>query len=215
MPLEAIRNGWKLNVEQKIKHRRGMCRIRLPGRATDKAALSTVETSDGYPALVDGDRDELVRLLQEYAGEAERLSQVFADRHDMHTTDLYALLAVMQADLAGHPLTPGRLGEHLGLSSGATTAVIDRLERVDHVFRSRDRHDRRRVTLHYGDTAAEVGAAFFGPLGAKMDAFLADYTADELAVARRFLTDTNAMMRRYRSEVLSGPSADVADATSE
>lgn len=164
---------------------------------------------------MDGDRDELVRLLQEYAGEAERLSQVFADRHDMHVTDLYALLAVMQADRAGRPLTPGRLGEHLGLSSGATTAVIDRLERVDHVFRSRDGQDRRRVTLHYGDTAGKVGAAFFGPLGAKMDAFLAGYTPEELAAARRFLADANAMMRRYRDEVLTGPPVDVADATPE
>ena len=59
-------------------------------------------------------RDELVLLLQEYAGEAERLGQVFAERNGMHPTDLYALLAVMQAEAAGAPLTPGRLGEHLG-----------------------------------------------------------------------------------------------------
>jgi DNA-binding MarR family transcriptional regulator len=164
---------------------------------------------------VDADRDELVRLLQEYAGEAERLSQTFAQRHDMHVTDLYALLAVMQADRAGHPLTPGRLGEHLGLSSGATTAVIDRLERLDHVSRSRDAQDRRRVTLHYGDTAGRVGSAFFGPLAAMMDAFLAEYTPAERAAAGRFLRDANAMMRRYREEVLNAPGAGVADATAE
>lgn len=150
---------------------------------------------------MDADRDELVRLLQEYAGEAERLSQVFADRHDMHVTDLYALLAVMQAERAGAPLTPGRLGEHLGLSSGATTAVIDRLERVDHVFRSRDDRDRRRVTLHHGDTAGRVGATFFGPLAVRMDAFLADYTPAERAAAARFLRDANAAVRGYREEV--------------
>lgn len=153
---------------------------------------------------MDADRDELVRLLQEYAGEAERLSQVFADRHDMHVTDLYALLAVMQAERAGAPLTPGRLGEHLGLSSGATTAVIDRLERVDHVFRSRDDRDRRRVTLHYGDTAGRVGATFFGPLAVRMDAFLADYTPAERAAAARFLRDANAAVRGYRAEVRDG-----------
>lgn len=167
---------------------------------------------------MDADRDALARLLQEYAGEAERLSHVFADRHDMHVTDLYALLAVMRADRAGTPLTPGRLGEHLGLSSGATTAVIDRLERVDHVFRSRDAHDRRRVTLHYGDTADRVGAEFFGPLAAKMDAFLADYTPAERAAAARFLRDANAVVRRYREEVragaVSGP-AGAAGAASE
>ncbi len=153
---------------------------------------------------VDGDRDELVRLLQEYAGEAGRLSQVFADRHDMHVTDLYALLAVMQADRAGHPLTPGRLGAHLGLSSGATTAVVDRLERAEHVRRTRDDRDRRRVTLRYGNAADRVGAAFFGPLGARMDTMLDGYDSAELAAARRFLGDATAMMRAYRTEV-TGP----------
>lgn len=146
-------------------------------------------------------RDELVRLLQEYAGEAERLGQVFAERHRMHPTDLYALLAVMQADRAGAPLTPGRLGAHLGLSSGATTAVIDRLERAEHVRRARDDRDRRRVTLHYGEAAKALGAAFFGPLGGRMDAMLAGYDATELDAVRRFLAETNAMMRDHRAAV--------------
>jgi DNA-binding MarR family transcriptional regulator len=153
---------------------------------------------------VDADRDELVRLLQEYAVEAERLSQVFADRHDMHVTDLSALIAVMQADRAGEPLTPGRLGRRLGLSSGATTAVIDRLERADHVRRARDDHDRRKVTLHFGSAADQVASAFFGPLGARMDAMLSGYSAAELAAARRFLADASAMVRDYRESV-TGP----------
>jgi DNA-binding MarR family transcriptional regulator len=150
----------------------------------------------------DGTRDSLVRLLQDYAGEAERLGQVFAERHGMHPTDLHALLAVMRADRAGEPLTPGRLGEHLGLSSGATTAVIDRLERAEHVRRARDGRDRRRVTLHHGDGAATLGAAFFGPLAGRTDTLLAAFTADELAAVCRFLEQTNAMMRRYREDVV-------------
>jgi DNA-binding MarR family transcriptional regulator len=153
---------------------------------------------------VRADRDELVRLLQDYALEAERLSQVFAERHDMHVTDLSALLAVMQADRAGEPLTPGRLGRRLGLSSGATTAVIDRLERADHVRRARDDRDRRRVTLHYGSAADQVATAFFGPLGARMDALLDGYDAAELNAARRFLADASALVREYRGTV-SGP----------
>jgi len=146
-------------------------------------------------------RDELVRLLQAHAGEADRLGQVFAERHSMHSTDLYALLAVMQADVSGAPLTPGRLGEHLGLSSGATTAVIDRLERAEHVHRTRDGRDRRRVTLHYSDAASQLGREFFGPFGAKMGEMLARYSLAELETVHRFLSETNAMTREYRHEV--------------
>ena len=54
-------------------------------------------------------REDLVALLQDYAGEAELLGQEFAGRHRLHPTDLHALLAVMRADSAGEPLTPGVL----------------------------------------------------------------------------------------------------------
>ncbi len=166
-------------------------------------------TSPDAPGAPPEVRDELVRLLRAHAVEAERLGQVFAERNGMHPTDLQALLAVMQAEAAGVPLTPGRLGEHLGLSSGATTAVVDRLERAEHVRRERDDRDRRRITLHYGAAAAAVGGAFFGPLGARIEHVLAGFTPDELAVVRRFLEQTNAVMRAHREAVTSA-TADAA-----
>ena len=170
-------------------------------------------TSPDAPGAPPEVRDELMRLLRAHAVEAERLGQVFAERNGMHPTDLQALLAVMQAEAAGAPLTPGRLGEHLGLSSGATTAVVDRLERAEHVRRERDDRDRRRITLHYGAAAAAVGGAFFGPLGARIEHVLAGFTPDELAVVRRFLEQTNAVMRAHREAVTSA-TADAAGAVS-
>jgi DNA-binding MarR family transcriptional regulator len=161
--------------------------------------ISMTETIGGRSNLppVDGEREQLVRLLQLYATEADQLGQVFAERHGLHPTDLHALLAVMHADRAGAPLTPGRLGQQLGLSSGATTALVDRLERVGHVRRVRDDRDRRRVALRYGEAAAAVAEAFFGPLGARMDQLLTAYSPAELAAVRRFLTDTVAMVRAH------------------
>jgi DNA-binding MarR family transcriptional regulator len=146
-------------------------------------------------------RDDLVQLLREHAVEAERLGQVFADRYHMHLTDLNALLAVMQADQAGLPLTSGRLGQHLGLSSGATTAVVDRLERAGRVRRTRDERDRRRVTLHCGDAASAVGSDYFGPLGVRMDRILSAYSAAELSAIRRFVTEANELLRHRRRDL--------------
>jgi DNA-binding MarR family transcriptional regulator len=145
-----------------------------------------------------GRRDELVRLLQGYASESVLVGQVFAERHGLHPTDLNAMLAVLQADLEGSPLTAGRLGAQLGLSSGATTAVVDRLERLGHVLRTREDSDRRRVTLRCGDTAAAIGRQFFGPLGDRMDAILAGFSNAELDVVLRFLARTTEMLGRHR-----------------
>ncbi len=146
-------------------------------------------------------REQLVALLQDYAGEADRLGQAFAGRHGLHPTDLHGLLAVMRADTAGEQLTPGMLGARLGLTTGATTALVDRLERAGHVRRSRESADRRRVTLHQQETAAAVGAAFFGPLGDRMDAALSGFTDAELDAAARFLATMTALVADHRADL--------------
>lgn len=144
-------------------------------------------------------REELVALLQDYAGEADRLRQAFAARHGLHPTDLHALLAVLRAASAGEPLTPGGLGAQLGLTTGATTAVVDRLERAGHVRRSRESADRRLVTLRHGEEATTVGAEFFGPLGARIDEALEGFTDTELAAAARFLDEMTEVVASYRA----------------
>ncbi|MHC3469950.1 MMPL family transporter [Streptomyces sp. 7R007] len=45
------------------------------------------------------------------------------------------------------PMTRGRLREHLGLTSGAVTACVDRLERAGHIRPVRESADRRVVAL--------------------------------------------------------------------
>ncbi|MDN5918416.1 MAG: MarR family transcriptional regulator [Pseudonocardia sp.] len=155
-------------------------------------------------------REQLVELLQDYAGEADRLGQAFAGRNGLHLTDLHGLLAVTRAGNAGEPLTPGALGSRLGLTTGATTALVDRLERAGHVRRSRESADRRRITLRHSDTAAAVGAAFFGPLGTRMGEVLDGFSEDELDAAARFLTAMTALVADHRAH-LTDPAPSAAD----
>ncbi|GLW30366.1 MarR family winged helix-turn-helix transcriptional regulator [Actinoplanes regularis] len=70
-------------------------------------------------------------------------TQAAADAARMHPTDWAALSAL---NLAGR-LTSGELAERTGLTSGATTRLIDRLERAGHVRRVPDPADRRRVVV--------------------------------------------------------------------
>lgn len=93
-------------------------------------------------------------------GEINRLVHSFAHTQGLHATDVQALGAILDAD---EPLTPGRLRDHLGLSSGAVTACLDRLERAGHIRRSRDSADRRVVHLHYEPTARAAARSFFMP----------------------------------------------------
>ncbi|MFI5937986.1 MarR family winged helix-turn-helix transcriptional regulator [Actinoplanes sp. NPDC051494] len=146
-------------------------------------------------------REDIVNLLQSYGVRAQHVGQAFSQRNGLHPTDLQALMAVMQAEGDGTPLTPGRLGEELGLSSGATTAVIDRLERAGHLRRSRESADRRMVHLRYGEPGKALAVAFFGPLGRRTDEVMRDFTDEDLATVRRFLAGMGDALEAHHHEV--------------
>ncbi|WP_354026327.1 MarR family transcriptional regulator [Curtobacterium oceanosedimentum] len=60
--------------------------------------------------------------------------------------DANALGQVLRAERAGTPLPPAQLARQIGMTSGATSARVDRLEAAGHVTRHRESVDRRRVT---------------------------------------------------------------------
>lgn len=149
-------------------------------------------------------RSRLVDLLNAYSSEANHIGHAFAGRHRLHGPDLHALLAVMHAERAGAPLTPGRLGETMGLSSGATTAMIDRLERDGHLHRVRESSDRRVVHLRYAESGMSLAQAFFTPLAPRTDAVMARFDVTELQVVERFVEGMVAALTDYRDELRRG-----------
>ena len=108
---------------------------------------------------------EITNDLRRYSVDAQHIGHAFAGLHGLNPTDLQALIAVMDAELLGDPITPGRLGEQLNLSSGSVTALIDRLERAGHIRRDRDTADRRKVLLHYADQGRRPGDELLRPAG--------------------------------------------------
>jgi DNA-binding MarR family transcriptional regulator len=60
------------------------------------------------------------------------------------------------------PMTAGRLAERGKLSPGATTALLDRLERKGYARRTRDTEDRRRVLVEVAPELRERAAELYG-----------------------------------------------------
>lgn len=156
--------------------------------------------SPGTRAALERDVETLVRMM---TVESQKLGQVFAERHRLHPTDFEALIHVMEADQRGNPLTPGDLSASLNLSSGATSAVIDRLERQDFVRRDRDDVDRRRVHLRYADRGARLAFQFFGGLNEVFTGVTDQFSDAELEVVRRFMAGIGDGVADYRRGVES------------
>ena len=162
--------------------------------------------------MADEQGDERTRLqrvlvddVRTLSFRTQHLAHAFAEQQAMHPTDLEAVVHVMQAETDGDPLTAGRLAGALGLSSAATTSVVDRLERAGHVQRERDDVDRRRVHLRITSGAMAVAGAFFGPLGQRTDAVMAGFTTHELAAVHRFLEGFSEAMLAAERAHRAGP----------
>ncbi|MFF5642240.1 MarR family winged helix-turn-helix transcriptional regulator [[Kitasatospora] papulosa] len=142
----------------------------------------------------DGPEMETVHLLRRVSMEFGLRQAEFAHRNGMHPTDVRALVCLLDAGRAGTPATAGWLGARLGLNSAGTTALIDRLEGLGHVTRTRDPHDRRRVLLTVDARAVERGREFFGQPLARMAGLLRTFDDRETAAVLRFLQEAHAAL---------------------
>lgn len=102
------------------------------------------------------------------------------------------------------PLTAGRLAELTGLTTGAITGVVDRLEGSGFVRRERDASDRRRVIVHLvPDRARKIGK-LFAPLARAMAELSGRYSDEELALMLDYTRRGNAITLDHIARVERG-----------
>ncbi len=120
----------------------------------------------------------------------------------LSAADAEALGRIVWADRAGHPMSPIELARQIGMTSGAVSVLIDRLERAGFASRHRDEGDRRRVGVRPTPSALEGVSAFLDLAGAEIAAAVRETPAEEVRVVRAFLermtsasADANARLR--------------------
>ena len=147
--------------------------------------------------------ERVMRLTQRLVAEADDFNSAFVDLHRMHPTDVNALIRVRVGREQGEATTAGWLAEALGLTSGAVTAVVDRLERAGHIRRARDQDDRRRVILEDSASGQQLVDQYFVPIRRRSKEVMSQFTANELDVIGRYLGATAAAMAAERESLIS------------
>lgn len=92
------------------------------------------------------------------------------------------------------PVTPGRLAELTGLTAGAITGVLDRLEKANFIAREHDREDRRRILVRLTPERMPDVGALFAPLAAGMRELCSQYSAEQLALILDFSRGANRVL---------------------
>lgn len=107
-----------------------------------------------------------------------------AEHLGLSVTDHKCLDLAMRAE---GPLTAGRIAELSGLTSGAITGVLDRLERAGYAKRVRDPNDRRRVLVELSQHEWPDKQWIWDRLRKSMEDVAGRFTLDELGVIANYL----------------------------
>lgn len=124
----------------------------------------------------------LDRGLQQVSSQAVLFSGAVAERLGMNPSDLESLGFLVNEG----PVPAGRLAAVTGLTTGAVTRMIDRLERTGYVRREPDPHDRRRVIVRVVSERLQEVATFFEPMRQAMHDVYANYPDEDLALILDF-----------------------------
>lgn len=139
-----------------------------------------------------GDQVAVMQGLRDWAVTFDELNRHLSSWMHLPMSDANALGQVVWAEQAGEPLSPTQLSRLIGMTSGATTVLIDRLERAHHVTRNRESADRRRVTLRPTEAARAESDRFLAFAGSEIARTLGETDADELRLVQAFLARMTA-----------------------
>jgi DNA-binding MarR family transcriptional regulator len=107
-------------------------------------------------------------------------------------------------------MTAGQLASAIGLTTGAVTAVVDRLERAGYARRVADPEDRRRVLVELTEKARELSWELMGrPLMEASQPIIARYSDEELELLLEFAR-TSRELQEQHAEWLRGRSGGIA-----
>ncbi len=120
-------------------------------------------------------------------------SKVIAARFGLNPAELEALDLIFVRQLA----TAGELAKATGLTSGAVTALIDRLEGAGYVERIQSPDDRRKVFVRVIPDAVKEIKSFYDGMQERMFALWAEYSESELKVIADFIARSTDLNLEY------------------
>jgi DNA-binding MarR family transcriptional regulator len=137
---------------------------------------------------------ELTRELRQLTSLSASIFRVAATRIGMAVTDMQVIDLL---DLIG-PSTAGQLADLTGLTTGAITRILDRLEKAGLVRRERDPNDGRKVIvrLERGKDEMSKVRSILDSVEKTWDEVASRYDEEQIAFLLSFLTHSNTLSRQ-------------------
>lgn len=127
--------------------------------------------------------ERVISGCRDFVVNVELFRTVLAQKLTIATRDIECLGILYHKGVA----TPSELAKHTGLSSGATTAMLIRLEKVGLIKRTLNPKDRRSVHIELVEKKQQHIRNFFAPLNRAERELITSYSAHELELILRFI----------------------------
>ena len=138
--------------------------------------------------------EALIREFRTSGNQDDAFDSLAAERLGVSETDLRCLNIVEN----NGGISAGELAAQAGLTAGAVTGVIDRLEKVGYARRLPDPADRRRVRVEVTPAFYRSADQIWGPMAAEWHSMLSRrFAIEDLQRITAFLRATNELGRRH------------------
>jgi len=155
------------------------------------------KAADGRAAIFAG----LEREIRKLSAQSVLFSQAVSGRLGINSSDLECLDIVV----LGGAATAGQLAAATGLTTGAITGVIDRLEKAGYVRRRRDPQDRRRVIVEPTPGVERRIVPLFASLADTMTRLWSTYADSDLTLIREFVAKSYPLMVEETAKLRDAP----------
>jgi DNA-binding MarR family transcriptional regulator len=168
----------------------------VTGHVKDQKAIEQQTSAATLQPLNEQVSDQVRRM----GAQSVMTSQAVAARFGLHTTDLECLdLIFMHGQV-----TAGELAKAVGLTSGAVTALIDRLERAGYVARAADPGDRRRILVRVRPDAIKPIQSVYEPMQQKMFELYSSFSEEQLRIVIHFLARSTDLAAACTEDISTG-----------
>jgi DNA-binding MarR family transcriptional regulator len=150
--------------------------------------------------------EELIYEVRRSQNATDRFDQAVADAIGINRTDLRCLDVIQRE----WPVRAGRLADQTGLTTGAITTVLDRLERAGYARRVRDPNDRRRVLVEPTLDALEGAGDLYAEHIALSERSYKRYTETELKLLLEWVREGRELNEREAARLEARMRADPA-----
>jgi DNA-binding MarR family transcriptional regulator len=141
--------------------------------------------------------EELIDEVRRSQSATARFDQAVADALGINRTDMRCLDALQREGR----LSAGALAEQTGLTTGAMTTALDRLERAGYARRVRDDGDRRRVFVEVSDHALTRAGAYYGEHAELSERLYERYTREQLELLLGFVREGRVFNEQHAARV--------------